>query len=609
MRRERSRPTCSITGCRASAQEAEPEAADCDFVVGRLAELDDVVRLGLPLAPGKLPNDLLAGFLGGLAGGDPALVVPPAVGEDVAAFDLAGAELLVAHGDPITLGGADVGAAAVLVNVNDIAAAGAEPRWLLATVLLPAGTTPSEAQALLGGLAEAAARAGVTLAGGHTEITAAVTRPVVSLTALGTVARAELKDKRSARTGDRVLLTKALAMEGTALLAEELGDRLLALGMGAEELAACRALQERTSVLPEARLAREVAGVRAMHDVTEGGLATALRELAAATGRGVRVHRDRVPVAPETARVCALLGADPLGLIASGSLLICCDPAGAAALAGALEAAGIPAADIGELTEEGAGVVALERDLPAPWPEFATDEAARLLASRAGSQEEAESAAEAASSAARRSERRELPVDVHLVAELAELLAQLRDVGGGRHREHQLHLEQRRVGVGRRAQRRVGALDVDAELAEQVRHRLHEAGVVHGPGVELERERRGALPRPGVRRPQLRVHVAVAAQRAEAVLQAAHGLLAAGDQHHHRELAAQVDHAAVLEVAAALGDVARDRVDEPGAVVADGGEHGVVRGLHGRDSTSIVRQRQSPRARADAGRLGARPVR
>ena len=70
-----------------------------------------------------------------------------------------------------------------------------------------------------------------------------------------------------------------------------------------------------------------------MHDVTEGGLATALRELAAATGRGVLVHRERVPVSPETERVCALLGADPLGLIASGSLLICCDPAEAAALA------------------------------------------------------------------------------------------------------------------------------------------------------------------------------------------------------------------------------------------------------------------------------------
>ncbi len=363
-------------------ESAGPEAADCDFVVGRLDELEEVLRLGLPLAPGKLPNDLLAGFLADVAADDAAVIVPPRIGEDVAALDVAGAELLVAHGDPITLGGEAVGRAAVLVNVNDIAASGAEPRWLLATVLLPPGITPSQALALLDALAAAAAEAGVTLVGGHTEITDAVTRPVVSLTALGTLRRGELKDKRSARGADRVLLTKALAMEGAALLAEELGERLRALGMSAAELDACRALRERASILAEARLAREVPGVRAMHDVTEGGLATALRELAAATGRGVLVHRDRVPVSPETRRVCELLGADPLGLIASGSLLVCCDPDDAAELAGMLAAAGIPATDIGELTEAGAGVVALERDRPAPWPSFVTDEAARLLARR-----------------------------------------------------------------------------------------------------------------------------------------------------------------------------------------------------------------------------------
>ncbi len=111
--------------------------------------------------------------------------------------------------------------------------------------------------------------------------------------------------------------------------------------MSAAELDACRALQERASVLPEARIARGFAGVRAMHDVTEGGLATALRELAAATGRGVLVHRDRIPVSAGTRRICDLLGADPLGLIASGSLLVCCDPEEAPALLAALAAAGI----------------------------------------------------------------------------------------------------------------------------------------------------------------------------------------------------------------------------------------------------------------------------
>ena len=231
--------------------------------------------------------------------------------------------------------------AAVLVNVNDIAAAGAEPRWLLATVLLPVGTTPSQALAQLRDLEAAAVAAACALVGGHTEVTDAVARPVVSLTALGTVARAELKDKRSARAGDRILLTKELAIEGAALLAGELGERLRALGMSAAELDACRALQEQASVLPEARVSRGFGGVRAMHDVTEGGLATALRELAAATGRGILVHRDRVRVSAGTQRICDLLGADPLGLIASGSLLVCCDPEEAPALLAALAGAGI----------------------------------------------------------------------------------------------------------------------------------------------------------------------------------------------------------------------------------------------------------------------------
>src|SRR5690606_34319038 len=106
----------------------------------------------------------------------------------------------------------------------------------------------------------------------------------------------------------------------------------------------------------------------------------ALRELAAATGHGVLVHRERIPVSPQTARICGLLGADPLGLIASGSLLVCCDPAEATGVLAALAAAGVPAADIGELTGEVAVVAALGRGRPAPWPEFATDEGARLLA-------------------------------------------------------------------------------------------------------------------------------------------------------------------------------------------------------------------------------------
>ena len=365
---------------------AAQAAREADVVVHGLGELQAVVELGLPLPEGKLPNELLSRYLGDVSS-DPGVLVSPGVGEDVAALDVQGVEVVTAHADPITLATGDIGRYAVLVNANDIAAAGAAPRWLLTTVLLPPGTTGSQALALLGDLADAASAEDVALVGGHTEITGAVRRPVVSNTMLGTVSRADLRDKRGASTGDDVVLTKGVAVEGTALLAHELHDRLAGLGMSGEELAACEGLLVHMSIVPEARIAAGFAGVRALHDVTEGGVATALRELAAATGHGVTVHADRVPVLPETSRVCGLLGADPLGLIGSGSLLACCRPDQTESLVSALEAAGIAATVIGRLGEAGAGVSALERGRPAPWPSFAADEAARLLAHGPGVRE------------------------------------------------------------------------------------------------------------------------------------------------------------------------------------------------------------------------------
>jgi len=92
------------------------------------------------------------------------------------------------------------------------------------------------------------------------------------------------------------------------------------------------------------------------------------------------VDRAAVPVYAETARICALLDADPLGLIGSGSLLICCAPEQRDALCETLRSAGIAATDIGEVGRPGAGVDARADGRPTPWPTFAVDEAARLLA-------------------------------------------------------------------------------------------------------------------------------------------------------------------------------------------------------------------------------------
>jgi len=115
-----------------------------------------------------------------------------------------------------------------------------------------------------------------------------------------------------------------------------------------------------------------------MHDVTEGGLAIAVRELGAAGGRRLRLHLDRIPVYPQTRRICAVFGLDPLGLIGSGSLLITCSPGEAGLLAKAISAAGIEVADIGEVLEEGDGIEAFRDGVPAAWPSFSRDEVSRL---------------------------------------------------------------------------------------------------------------------------------------------------------------------------------------------------------------------------------------
>jgi hydrogenase expression/formation protein HypE len=373
-------------------------ARDADFVIDDLTQLDEVVRLGLPLPTGKFPNDLLGRFLADLIPEDPALFVRPRVGEDVAVVDLSAAGLpgaagpagtvpdlglLVLKSDPITFATDSPGRYAVLVNANDVATSGATPRWLLATCLFPANSTPSEILATLTELRDACSDWGITLCGGHTEITDAVTHAVVVGALVGTVARDGLIDKHAMREGDRVLLTKRLAVEGTALIARELGPRLLDLGMTAEEIERCRAFLSRVSILPEARVAAASGVVAALHDVTEGGLATALEEFGLAGGHRIRADLDRIPVFPETRRVCQLLGIDPLGLIGSGSLLIACRPGGAASLIAQLTAEGIEATIIGEVLEPappgGAIVEGMCAGAPAEWPRFAVDEVARLF--------------------------------------------------------------------------------------------------------------------------------------------------------------------------------------------------------------------------------------
>ena len=358
--------------------EPGAEKIDSDFIVSGFEAIKDIVRLGIPLSPGKLPNDFLKNFLEGFNFNDLSVLINAGVGEDAAAVDISKEEVLVIKSDPITFATDSIGHYAVLINANDIATSGATPRWFLSTLLFPPGVTPSAVRQVMHELESMCRRWNITLCGGHTEITDAVSRPVITGMMVGTVTKDRLVDKRNIQPGDSVLLTKAIAVEGTAVIAKDHGDRLRALGMPESEVEAGKQLLSAISILEEAKIASDSGWGTAMHDVTEGGLSTALTELSIAGGYGIQINMDDIPVFPLTEKICRLLHIDPLGLIGSGSLLICCRRNKSDPLMKKIKSAGIDIARIGEVVAAGCGIKAVSKTGTATWPSFKVDEITRL---------------------------------------------------------------------------------------------------------------------------------------------------------------------------------------------------------------------------------------
>ena len=351
----------------------------CDIIISCLADLEPILQMGLPLPQGKLSNEMLEQFLHGFSFEDPALLITAGVGEDIAAVDIDREEVLILKSDPITFATDAIGHYAVLVNANDISTCGADPRWFLTTLLFPCGCTGSEIEHVMNGLNHIASKYGITLCGGHTEITDAVTRPVVVGSMAGTVRKDCLIDKKSMKTGDILLITKSGAVEGTAIIAREMEDKLLSMGFSDSDVYSCKQFLDHISILEEAKIARNIGGVTAMHDVTEGGLATAAAELSIAGKHRIRIDMNHIPIFPQTRRISNAFDISPLGLIGSGSLLICCNPDAKDDIVAGIRNAGIDATCIGEVLEDGEGVVAMDGLKPVAWPRFKVDEIARLF--------------------------------------------------------------------------------------------------------------------------------------------------------------------------------------------------------------------------------------
>ncbi|HUT37132.1 MAG TPA: AIR synthase-related protein [Planctomycetota bacterium] len=333
----------------------------------------------MPLPVGKLPAAALARLLG-LCREDARVLVRPGIGRDAAALAF-GDQVVVAKSDPITFATDRIGWYAVNINANDIACLGATPRFFLATLLLPEGKATEEmVETIFRDVAASCEALDVTLCGGHTEVTYGLDRPLVVGHMLGEVARGRLVTNDRSRAGDDVLLTKGIAIEGTALIArEKAADLRGAVDAAALERAAGYLDRPGLSVLPDAAAVCRAARPHALHDPTEGGLATGLHELADAARLGIEVEAEAIAVFPETQALCRHYRLNPLGLIASGALLAVTAPADTPKALEALAAAGIAARRIGRMVPRDQGVTIRRGGQVEPLPRFDSDEVARLF--------------------------------------------------------------------------------------------------------------------------------------------------------------------------------------------------------------------------------------
>lgn len=291
---------------------------------------------------GKVDPERLETVLSRTGATDEDVVMGPAYGEDAAAIRI-GERLLVVNTDPVSLAADRIGRIGVNVACNDVAASGADPRWLTAAIFLP-DDDPAVLEAIVEQLDEAAREAGVAIVGGHTEYAPERDRPLLALTCLGLAD--EYLPTGGASPGEKLLLTKGAGIEGTAILATDFRGELES-DLPPDLLERGVALFKELSVRPDARVLREHAS--ALHDPTEGGVIDGALELAVASGVTARIERDRVPIREPTACICEVMGVDPLRIFGSGALLAAVPTDRVERALSDLEEAGIDAAVVGEV--------------------------------------------------------------------------------------------------------------------------------------------------------------------------------------------------------------------------------------------------------------------
>lgn len=299
---------------------------------------------------GKIPIDILKEVVfKNLGAKRNEVVLGPSAGIDGAVIDV-GDKSLITSMDPITGAVERIGWLAVNANANDVATFGVEPAFFLSCILLPENADRKTVETISVQMNRAAKDLGIAIVGGHCEVTPGLKNPIVVGCMMGMTEKGNYVTAQGAKAGDKIILTKSAGIEGTTILASE-KEKQLKKVLSTRILSHAKELYKQVSVVKDATTAFKTGGVHAMHDPTEGGIAGALHEMADASRLGFKILEEKIRIQPETSRICAIFGIDPLQLIASGSLLIAAGPNSAEKIVKALHKQEIPSAIIGEFLQ------------------------------------------------------------------------------------------------------------------------------------------------------------------------------------------------------------------------------------------------------------------
>ncbi len=267
---------------------------------------------------------MLKNFVSDTHSKDDRVIMGSNIGEDAAVIDM-GDNYLVAKTDPITFATSAIGYYAVNVNVNDIVCTGATPKWFQSTILLPQKITDEDLiENIFKNIHDTCKSLGISVIGGHTEITSDLTRPIIVGSLLGEVEKDKLVLTSGAKTGDSIILTKGIFIEGTSIIAREKENILKDKGYSVEFIEKCKdyLYNPGISVFKEALLSNDNFNINSMHDPTEGGLFCGIAEMAIASNLGVLIEKTKIKVLPEPTELSKVFNLNPYSTISSGSLLI-----------------------------------------------------------------------------------------------------------------------------------------------------------------------------------------------------------------------------------------------------------------------------------------------